>query len=121
MMDSEIISLVYKLKEEIVNSDLYKDLKKKEKEMLEDEECSKLLIIYQNKQSEYNEAKRFEKYGSNIGAVSNELSCIKYKVDENEFVKRYSEAFKMLNKKLKDIESILFKDIVKSKKEIMIG
>jgi len=120
MENSEIIALTFKLKEEIVNSDLYKNLKEKERRMLEDEECSKLLHTYQVKQNEYNEAKRFEKYGSDVDGVSKELSEIKYKVDENKFVKEYNEAYKKINKELKNIEKIIFKDIVKERKEIVL-
>ena len=120
MGNSEILALTFKLKEEIINSELYKDLKDKEKKMLEDEECSKLLYLYQDAQSKYNEAKRFEKYGSDMEKVSGELSEIKKKVYENKFVKEYNAAFKKMNKELKRIEGIIFKDIIKERKEIEI-
>ena len=120
MNNSDILSKVFDLKEQIINSDLFVELKDKEKKMLEDEECSKLLISYQNIQSEYNEAKRFEKYGSDIQTVSKKLSDIKIKVEENKFVKEYNECYKKMKKELKRIENILFKDIVKDRKEIEI-
>ena len=120
MENSEILALTFKLRDQIVNSELYKNLKEKEKKMMEDEECSKLLYLYQNIQSKYNEAKRFEKYGSDIELVSKELSEIKYKVDENELVKEYTQTYKNLNKELKNIEKIIFKDILTERKEINI-
>lgn len=118
MENSEIIAKVFELKEKIIKSYLYKDLKEKEKKMMEDDECSKLLCQYQNIQSKYNEAKRFEKYGSDIVTVSKELSEIKCKVNENKLVKEYNEAFRKMNKQLKNIEKIIFKDITKERKEI---
>lgn len=120
MENSEILVLTFKLRDEIINSKLYKELKEKEKKMMDDEECSRLLYLYQNVQSKYNEAKRFEKYGSDIESVSKELSEIKYKVDENKLVKDYYEIFKKMNKELKNIEKIIFKDILKERKEINI-
>ena len=120
MNNSDILSKVFDLKDQIVNSELYIELKDKEKKMLEDEECSKLLYLYQDAQSKYNEAKRFENYGSDLGKASKELSDIKVKVEENKFVKEYNECYKKMKKELKKIEKILFKDIVKERKEIEI-
>lgn len=120
MNNSEILSKVFDLKDQIINSELYIELKDKEKKMLEDEECSKLLYLYQDAQSKYNEAKRFENYGSDIDKASKELSDIKVKVEENNFVKEYNECYKKVKKELKRIEKILFKDIVRERKEIEI-
>ena len=120
MNNSEILSLTYDLKDKIIESDLYKDLKEKEKKMLEDEECMKLLISFENIKEEYEQAKRFEKYGSDLASVQKRLSEIKYMVDENELVKEYNLAYRRLKKKLKEIEKIVFKDIIKPKKEILI-
>lgn len=120
MNNSEILSLTYDLKDKIIESDLYKNLKEKEKEMLEDEECMKLLISFENIKEEYEQAKRFEKYGSNLVSVQKRLSEIKFKVDENERVKAYNLAYKRLKKKLKEIEKMVFQDIIPQKKEIII-
>lgn len=120
MSNSEILSKVFDLKDQIVSSELYIELKNKEKKMLEDEECSKLLYLYQDAQCKYNEAKRFENYGSDMAKVSEELSKIKAKVEENKFVKEYNECYKKMKKELKRIEKILFKDLVKERKEIEI-
>lgn len=120
MGNVEILEKVFELRDKIVNSELYIDLKDKEKKMLDDEECLKLLYLYQEKQSEYNEAKRFENYGSDIGAVSKELSCVKVMVEENRLVKEYNESYKNMKKKIKIIEKVLFEDIVKERKEIEI-
>ena len=106
MENSEILALTFKLKEELINSELYKELKDKEKKMMEDEETSKLLLLYQGAQSNYNEAKRFEKYGSDMDKASKELSDIKQRVYENKFVKEYNEMYKKMNKELKRILDI---------------
>lgn len=118
MENSEILKLTLELKERIVSSESYINLKEKEKKMMENDECCKLLHLYQSVQSEYNEAKRFEKYGSKVDEVLKRLSEIKYKVDENVFVKEYNEAYKQMNKELKKIEEVIFKDIVSKRKEI---
>ena len=120
MNNSEILSKVFDLKDQIINSELYVDLKDKEKSMLNDSECFNLLCLYQDTQSNYNEAKRFENYGSNVENIGKELSDIKVKVEENTFVKEYNQSYKKMRNELKRIEKILFKDIVKEKKEIEI-
>ena len=120
MNNSEIVGKVFDLKDQIVNSELYVELKDKEKKMLEDEECSKLLCLYQDMQGKYNEAKRFENYGSDVDSVSKELSDIKVMVEKNKFVKEYNESYKKMKKELKRIEKILFKDIIRERKEIEI-
>lgn len=118
MGNVDILKKVFDLKDQIMCSELYIELKDKEKKMLEDEACSKLLYLYQDIQNKYNDAKRFENYGSNIEGVSRELSDIKVKVEDNKFVKEYNECFKKVKKELKKIEKILFDDIVKERKEI---
>lgn len=120
MENSEILALTFKLKDKLVNSDLYRKLKEAERKMLEDSECSRLLCLYQSKQSDYNEAKRFEKYGSDVSKVSKELSNLKVEVENNKLVKEYNESYKLFSKELKKIEEIVFKDIVSKKKEITI-
>ena len=104
----------------IVNSEEYKDLKCKEEKMLENEDSFKLLNYYQEIQSKYNEAKRFEKYGSNLESVSKELSEVKGKVYDNYIIKDYNLAYKKMVKQLKIIEKIIFKDVIKERKEISL-
>ena len=120
MNNSDILALAYDLKDKIIESDLYKDLKDKEKKMLEDEECSKLLSAFQIAKDEYKEAKRFEKYGSNVEIVQKRISELKYELDENELVKEYNLAYKRMKKKLKEIGKNIFKDIIEEKREIKI-
>lgn len=120
MSNSDILSLTFELREKILNSEVYKELKKRENEMLEDKECSLLLSEFEKAKEEYNQAKRFEKYGSDVNLASKKLSEIKYSVDENKFVKEYNKAYKKMKKQLKEIEKIVLKDIVKEKKEIVI-
>ena len=64
MGNSDILSLVYELKDQLLNSDLYKDMKSKEERMFLDKECARLLSCFQQLKDEYREAKRFEKYGN---------------------------------------------------------
>ena len=49
-----------------------------------------------------------------------ELSEIKKVVNENKFVKEYNFAYKKMRKELDEIENIVFKDIIKEKKRIII-
>ena len=120
MNNSEILGLVFELKDSIINSDLYKLLKEKEKNMINDEECFKLLNLYQSVQEEYNNAKRFEKYGGKVEETQKKLSEIKSKVNENALVIEYNAAYKNLLKELDEIQNILFKDIIATKRKIII-
>ena len=87
MLDTEILSLTYELKEMIINSKEYKDVKEKEKIM--EEKCVSLLIKYNNLVDEYNNAIRFEKYGSDVNKVQKALHECKIELDTNEYVKDY--------------------------------
>ena len=88
--------------------------------MINDEDCFSLLNAYQLAQDKYNEAKRFEKYGGKVEEAQKELSEIKKVVNENKFVKEYNFAYKKMRKELDEIENIVFKDIIKEKKRIII-
>ena len=120
MSNSDILALTFELKEKLLNSDSYKILKMCEKNMIEDKECSLLLSEFEKAKEEYAQAKRFEKYGGDISGATKRLSEIKYLVDENKYVKEYNKAYKEMRKQLKSIEKIIFKDIVKEKKEIVL-
>lgn len=119
-MENNILSLVFDLKDEIVKSELYKDLKEKEKEMINNQECFKLLHSFQILQDEYKQAKRFEKYGANTENILQKLSNLKILIDENKHVKEYNIAYKKMRKKIKEIEKIILKDITERKQEINI-
>lgn len=119
-LNSEILAKTFELKEILVNSNLYKNLKQKENNMMNDKDCFNLLCTYQNAQDKYNDARRFEKYGSDVKNAQKELSDIKQKVDENSLVREYNQAYKEMKKELKKIEKIIFKDIIKERKEISI-
>lgn len=112
-MNSDILALVFDLKDKIIKSDLYIDLKNKEKIMLDDIICSKLLYEFQKAQDNYNESKRFEKYGSNIQEFQKILSEKKSQVYENKLVKEYLNAYNKFKIKLKEIEKIIFENITK--------
>lgn len=120
MNNSEIIAKTFELREKLLNSEVYKILKEKEKEMVDNEECFKLLSDFQCAKDKYNDAKRFEKYGGNIEESQRELSKIKRQLSENKYVKTYNEAYRKMIEQLRNIEKIIFKDIIKERKEIKI-
>lgn len=109
MLDTKIIELTYDLKELLINSEEYKDVKEKEKLM--EENCSDLLIKYNYLVNEYNSAIRFEKYGSDVNKARKELADFKLILDTNEYVKSYNEAYKRMNKLLAKLEAIIFEGI----------
>ena len=120
MENSDILAMTFELREKIMNSDLYRDLKEKEKNMIDDKECFRLLNDYQAAQDRYNEAKRFEKYGGKVEETQKQLSEMKKKVNEHKLVKEYNLAYKKMKKELNEIETIIFMDIIKNKKRIEI-
>ena len=120
MSNSDILALVYELKDKLLNSELYKDMKIKEERLFLDEECARLLSCFQQLKEEYKETKRFEKYGSNVENIQKRLSEVKCQLDENLLVKEYNEAYKKMKLTLKELENCLFQDIIEEKKEIEI-
>ena len=117
MINTEIIIKTYELKDKILNSKEYKEVKEKEKEM--EDNCSLLLIKYNRLFNEYNEAIRFKDYGSDVNKAQKELANCKKELDENNYVKEYRNSFKKMNKILKDIEKELFNELI-SKRNIEI-
>lgn len=110
MKELETALLLNKL---IKDNSKYIELKKKEKSMLEDEETLKLLMDYQNKQSEYNDAIKYEKYGSNPELKRKELADLKYKVDTNVLVMEYNNAYKEMKNILDQVSNIVFEGVIK--------
>lgn len=110
MKELETALLLNKL---IKDNSKYIELKKKEKSMLEDEETFKLLMDYQNKQSEYNDAIKYEKYGSNPELKRKELADLKYKVDTNVLVMEYNNAYKEMKNILDQVSNIVFEGVLK--------
>jgi len=113
MFTTEITNKVYELKEMLLNSNEYKLVKEKEKEM--EEKCSNLLIKYNYLFNEYNEALRFKDYGSDVKGIQKELNKCKLELDSNEYVKAYKEAYKAMNKLLKDLQDIIFSKLIVNK------
>jgi cell fate (sporulation/competence/biofilm development) regulator YlbF (YheA/YmcA/DUF963 family) len=112
MLDTEIIALTYELKEKLINSKEYKDVKEKEKIM--EEKCAHLLIKYNHLMDEYNNAVRFEKYGGDVEGSRKRLAECKMELDTNEYVKSYNEAYKKMNKLLRNLEDIIFEGLIKN-------
>ena len=113
MFNSEILSKVYELREKLKDSNEYRLVKEKEKIM--EEECSMLLIKYNNAFNEYNEALRFKDYGSDIESKQRILNEIKIELDNNKYIKDYKAAYKDITKLLKGIEAEIFKGIIENK------
>ena len=120
MSNSEILSLVFELKDNIMSSEFYITLKEKEKQMMDDEECFKLLNLYQSVQEEYNNAKRFENYGGKVEETQQKLSQVKKKVNDNPLVIEYNMAYKKLVKELEKIQDTLFDGIIVKKRKVEI-
>ena len=112
MQQQDIFALAYELQSEIVNSDLYKEVKEKENKMLGDQATFMLLNKYQTAQEEYNEALRFKDYGGNVKEKQLEMYKIKLEVDANPLVRSYNEAYKRLSDLLDKIEKTIFKGLI---------
>lgn len=113
MYNTEITSKVYKLKELLMDSKQYKEVKEKEKLM--EENCSNLLIRYNYLFNEYNEALRFKDYGSDVESKQKELNQCKIELDNNEYVKEYKKAYNNMNKLLSEIQDVIFDGLIVSK------
>ncbi|MBE6124219.1 MAG: YlbF family regulator [Erysipelotrichaceae bacterium] len=100
-----------KINKLIKESEIYQNLKQKEQAMIEDKDTFILLMDYQNKQAEYNDALKYEKYGSDPKKVQKELSNIKYKVDTNQLVKQYNEAYKKMREFLENITKTILEGV----------
>lgn len=87
----------------IKNSEEYKAAKAAESLMMNDTMTVELLVKYQNKQKEYNDAIRFEAYGSDVSKVQKELADIKYQVDTNKYVMEYNRCYKKVKDILDDV------------------
>jgi len=114
MIDTKILELTYELKDMLINSEEYKDVKEKEKVM--EENCTSLLIKYNSLMDEYNNAIRFEKYGSDVDKARKKLAECKMELDTNEYVKSYKNAYKKMNKLLSSLEDIIFDGIIENNK-----
>lgn len=114
MLDTKILESTYELKEMLLKSEEYKNVKEKEKIM--EDKCSDLLIKYNYLVNEYNNAIRFEKYGSDVEGARKALADFKLELDSNKYVKEYNEAYKKMNNLLKDLQDIIFEGIKESKR-----
>lgn len=112
-MNTEVISKVYELKEYILESQEYKKVKKAEKIM--EEKCADLLVKYNYLINEYNNALRFKDYGSDVEGAQRALYECKKELDDNIYVKGYKDAYKCINKYLKQIQENIFKGIIETK------
>jgi len=95
----------------IKNSDEYIAAKEAETLMMNDAETVALLVKYQNKQKEYNDALRFEAYGSDVSKVRKELADIKYQVDTNKYVVEYNKCYKKVQEILDNVTKGILDEI----------
>lgn len=103
--------LVNEIKTIIKNSEEYKAAKEAENRMINDPETIKLLTLYQQKQQEYNDALRFEEYGSDVETIRKQLAELKMMVDSNDLVTEYNRAYKKVKEILDDATRNILKDI----------
>lgn len=80
-----------------------------------EENCTDLLIKYNNLFEEYNQALRFKDYGSNVSQAQKNLSEVKFELDENNYVKEYKKAYKSITRLLQGIEKDLFRGLIENK------
>lgn len=113
MYNTEITSKVYELKQLLINSKEYKEVKEKEKLM--EDNTMELLTKYNYLFNEYNEALRFKDYGSDVNKAQKELNEAKLELDNNKYVKEYKQAYKRMNKLLKEIQNTIFNGIIEDK------
>lgn len=113
MSRTDILTKVYELKDKLLNSEEYKNVK--EKERLMEENCNSLLIKYNYLFNEYNQALRFKDYGSDVTKAQRELNECKKELDNNEYVKEYRSAYKKMTKLLNDVEMNIFQNLIDKK------
>lgn len=100
-----IIDLSYKIHELLLDSNEYKELKIKEKEMLDDKKASKLINDFKALEEKYGYDKEKD--------VLKELSNAKIKMNENNKVIAYKKAYKDYQILVGKITDICFENIKK--------
>ena len=106
-----INDLAKEIKNIIIESDEYKAAKEAETKMINDPETIRLLSLYQQKQQEYNDALRFEEYGSDVETIRKQLAEIKLMVDSNVLVTEYNRKYKAVKEILDTATKNILKDI----------
>lgn len=110
MLNTLVLAKVYELKDLLLESNEYKNVKKKEQLM--EENCQNILIRYNYLFEEYNQALRFEKYGSDVNKIQKELNECKKELDRDEYIKDYRKAYKEIDKLLKSIQNTIFDKLI---------
>ena len=103
--------LIKEIKSIIKDSEEYKAAKAAEEKMINDPTTIKLLTLYQQKQQEYNDALRFEEYGSDVETIRKQLAEIKLMVDSNVLVTEYNRKYKAVKEILDTATKNILKDI----------
>jgi cell fate (sporulation/competence/biofilm development) regulator YlbF (YheA/YmcA/DUF963 family) len=104
--------LIKEIKSIIKDSEEYKAAKAAEEKMINDPTTIKLLTLYQQKQQEYNDALRFEEYGSDVETIRKQLADVKMLVDSNELVAEYNRLYAKVKEILDTATKNILKDIV---------
>ena len=104
--------LIKEIKSIIKDSEEYKTAKAAEERMINDPTTIKLLTLYQQKQQEYNDALRFEEYGSDVETIRKQLAEVKMLVDSNELVAEYNRLYAKVKEILDTATKNILKDIV---------
>ena len=104
--------LIKEIKSIIKDSEEYKAAKAAEEKMINDPTTIKLLTLYQQKQQEYNDALRFEEYGSDVETIRKQLAEVKMLVDSNELVAEYNRLYAKVKEILDTATKNILKDIV---------
>lgn len=98
----KLFDLSYKLHDELLNSNEYKELKEKEKLMLMDKKVNDMINKYHDLLS--------KSYNDKSKELLKKLHLIKLRLDENELVINYKKAYKAYQLLISNITDITFKD-----------
>ena len=98
----KLFDLSYKLHDELLNSNEYKNLKEKEHLMLSDLSLNKLINSYHELLA--------KSYNDKSKELLKEIHSIKLKLDENELVINYKKAYKEYQLLIANVTEVVFQD-----------
>lgn len=111
-MNEELLNQISILKENIVNSDEYRNLLKAEKEM---EQSNEVMILSYKKDMaivDYEDAlKRYSRNSIEVLKAEKILSATAYNLNQHPLVKSYKENLDKLNQLYEEIDKIIFTGI----------
>lgn len=113
MFNTKITAKVYELKEMLLHSREYEEVKNKERLM--EENCANLLIKYNDLFNKYNDALRFKDYGSDVASAQKSLFNCKKELDNNPYVQDYKNSYRKMNQLLQELQSLIFENIIENR------